>query len=127
MARAGKRGLRRGRSVDGMLLLGCWVFAALQSPALQSPALHGPALQSPAHGPSAQLVLGLAAVAAALLVVLAAAAVLRLPAPRPAVAGTGLAARARVRRLPRLLDPGAAGRPRPRAPSACPAVVLPVR
>jgi hypothetical protein len=112
VARAGKRGLRCGRSVVGMLLLGFWVFAALQSPA---------------PGSSSQLVLGLAAVAAALLVVLAAAAVIPLPALRPAAAGAGLAARARVRRLPRLLDPDAAGRPRPRAPSACPAVVLSVR
>jgi hypothetical protein len=95
-----------------MLLLGCWVFAALQGPA---------------QGSSAQLVLGLAAVAAALLVVLAAAAVIPLPALRPAAAGVGLAARARIRRLPRLLDPGAAGRPRPRAPSAYPAVRLPAR
>ncbi|MEU4218795.1 DUF6412 domain-containing protein [Actinoplanes sp. NPDC026623] len=30
--------------------------------------------------------------------------------------------RARGRRLPRLLDPDAAGRPRPRAPAAYPAV-----
>jgi hypothetical protein len=95
-----------------MLLLGFWVFAALPSPA---------------HGSSAQLVLGLAAVAAALLVVLAAAAVVPLPVPRPASAGVGLAVRALLRRLPRLLDPDAAGRPRPRAPSAYPAVGLPAR
>ena len=95
-----------------MLLLGCWVFAALQSPA---------------QGSSAQLVLGLAAVAAALLLVLAAAAVIPLPAWRSAMAGLGLAVRARVRRLSRLLDPDAAGRPRPRAPSAYPAVVVPTR
>ena len=95
-----------------MLLLGCWVLAALQHPA---------------QGPSTQLVLGLAAVAAALLVVLAAAAVVALPALRPASAGVGLAVRALLRRLPRLLDPDAAGRPRPRAPSAGPAVVLPAR
>ncbi|MFI7545881.1 DUF6412 domain-containing protein [Actinoplanes sp. NPDC049599] len=94
-----------------MVLLGCWVFAALQSPAA---------------GTSAQLALGLAVVAAALLVVLAAA-VVPLPARQPATAGVGLAARARSRRLPRLLDPGAAGRPRPRAPSAYPAVVLSAR
>lgn len=95
-----------------MVLLGFWVYAALQSPAA---------------GSSAQLVLGLAVVAAALLVVLAAAAALPLPALRPVSAGPGLAARVRTRRLPRLLDPDAAGRPRPRAPSACPAVVLPAR
>jgi hypothetical protein len=100
------------RTVDAMLLLGFWVFAALQSPA---------------PGSSAPLVLGLAAVAAALLVVLAAAAVIPLPALRPTAAGVGLAARAKVRRLPRLLDPDAAGRPRPRAPSAYPAVVVPAR
>jgi hypothetical protein len=95
-----------------MLLLGFWVFAALQSPA---------------PGSSTQLVLGLAAVAAALFVVLAAAAVIPVPSLRPASAGVGLAARALRRRLPRLLDPDAAGRPRPRAPSACPAVVVPAR
>lgn len=107
----GKRGLRGTRSVKGMLLLG-WAFAALQHPA---------------PGASVQVMLGLAVVAAALLVVLAAAAVVPLPAPRPASAGVGLAVRALRRRLPRLLDPGAAGRPRPRAPSAYPAVVVPAR
>jgi hypothetical protein len=95
-----------------MLLLGCWVFAALQSPA---------------QGSSAPLVLGLAAVAVAVLLVLAAAAVIPLSAWRPAAAGPGPAARARVRRLSRLLDPDAAGRPRPRAPSAYPAVLVPAR
>jgi hypothetical protein len=94
-----------------MLLLGCWVYAALQIPVA---------------GPSTHLVLGLAVVAAALLVVLAAAAI-ALPALRPAPAGPGPAARVRTRRLPRLLDPGAAGRPRPRAPTARPAVVLSAR
>jgi hypothetical protein len=95
-----------------MVLLGFWVFAALQSPAA---------------GSSAQLALGLTVAAAALLVVLAAAAVVPLPTLRPTAARAGLAARARIRRLPRLLDPDAAGRPRPRAPSAYPAVVLPAR
>jgi hypothetical protein len=107
-----KQRLRGGRSVAGMLLLGCWVLIALQGPA---------------QGPATPLVLGLAAVAVALLVVLAAAAVIPLPPRRPAAAGVGLAARARIRRLPRLLDPDAAGRPRPRAPSAYPAVVFPAR
>jgi hypothetical protein len=92
-----------------MLLLGFWVLAAAQSPGTSS---------------SSQLVLGLAAVAAAMLVVLAAA-VLAVPAPLPAAAGPARGVRARVRRLPRLLDPDAAGRPRPRAPTACPAVLLP--
>ena len=95
-----------------MLLLGFWVFAALQTPAPGSPA---------------QLVLGLAAVAAALLVVLAAAAVIPVGTLRPAASGVGLAARARIRRLPRLLDPDASGRPRPRAPSAYPAVRFALR
>src|SRR5690349_12722349 len=109
MGRAGKLLLPSARSVESMLLLGFWVFAALHSPA---------------QGSSAQLVIGLAAAAAALLVVLAAAAGVSLPALRPRSAGVAIAARARIRRLPRLLDPDAAGRPRPRAPSACPAVPL---
>ena len=91
-----------------MLLLGYWAFAALQTPA---------------PGFSTQLLLGLAAIAAALLVALAAAGV-PLPARRPHAAGVALAVRSRIRRLPRLLDPDAAGRPRPRAPSVCPAVPL---
>jgi hypothetical protein len=95
-----------------MVLLGFWVYAALQNPAA---------------GSSAPLVLGLAVVAAALLVVLAAAAAVPLPALRPASAGPGPAARVRIRRLPRLLDPSAAGRPRPRAPSAYPAAWFPAR
>lgn len=88
-----------------MLQLGFWVFAALQTPTPSS----------------AQLMLGLAVVAAALLMVLAAAGV---PAPvlRPTAGLAALAMRSRVGRLPRLLDPDAAGRPRPRAPSAYPAV-----
>jgi hypothetical protein len=87
-----------------MLLWGFWVLAALQSPA-------------PSSG---HLALGLAVVAAALLVVLAAAG---LPAPRVAAPSgfPGAAQRARARRVPRLIDPDAAGRPRPRAPSAYPA------
>jgi hypothetical protein len=89
-----------------MLLWGFWVLVALQSPAPSS----------------AQLALGLAAVAAALVVVLAAAG---LPTPAVAVPGgfRGVARRTRVRSVPRLTDPDAAGRPRPRAPSAFPAAV----
>jgi hypothetical protein len=85
-----------------MLFWGFWVLAALQSPA-----------------PSAHVALGLAVVAAALLVVLAAAGIPVLPtapAPGHAQARPGT----RTRRVPRLLDPDAAGRPRPRAPSAYP-------
>jgi hypothetical protein len=93
-----------------MVLLGLWVFAALQSPAPSS----------------AHLMLGLAVVAAALLMVLAAASA-PAPALRPAGGAAALAVRSRIRRLPRLLDPDAAGRPRPRAPSAYPAVLAPAR
>ena len=86
-----------------MLLWGFWALLALQSPA-----------------PSGQLALGLATVVAAAVLITLAAAVLRLPAPPPA-AGLVSAARRRItRRLPRLLDPDAAGRPRPRAPTAHP-------
>jgi uncharacterized protein DUF6412 len=87
-----------------MLLWGFWVLAALQSPAPSS----------------AQFALGLAVVAAALLVVLAAAG---LPVPAlSAPSGFRLVVRkARARQVPRLIDPDAAGRPRPRAPSAYPA------
>jgi hypothetical protein len=86
------------------MLLGFWVLAALQSPA-----------SSPA-----QFALGLAVVAAALLVVLAAAGL-----PVPALSAPGgfrlVVRNARAQRVPRLIDPDAAGRPRPRAPSAYPA------
>jgi Family of unknown function (DUF6412) len=88
-----------------MLLWGFWALVAFQSPAPGS----------------AHLVLGLAVVAAALLVVLAAAGV---PAPAPS-RSSGVNPRgardATSRPLPRLFDPDAAGRPRPRAPSAHPA------
>jgi hypothetical protein len=87
-----------------MLLWGFWVLATLQSPTSSS----------------AQLALGLAVVAAALLVVLAAAG---LPIPTVAArARFGVSGdQAQRRRVPRLIDPDAAGRPRPRAPSAYPA------
>ncbi|MFI7601075.1 DUF6412 domain-containing protein [Actinoplanes sp. NPDC049681] len=88
-----------------MLLLGFWAFVALPGPATSSP----------------HLLLGLAVVAAALLVVVAAAGLPALPPPAPGrVSAAGR--RSRIRRLPRLLDPDAAGRPRPRAP-ATPSVV----
>jgi hypothetical protein len=68
--------------------------------------------------PSAShLVLGLAVVAAALVIAAAAGLKMTLPVVR---AGLRPAARLRPRPLPRLLDPDAAGRPRPRAPSGCP-------
>ncbi len=66
----------------------------------------------------AQLLLGLAVVAAVLLIAVA----LRVPVLAPAApAVRALAHRARATVRPRLADPDAAGRPRSRAPSAGPA------
>lgn len=79
---------------------------------LLSPVLPGGA------GSAAELVLGLAVVAAALLIVVAAAAI-ALPVFRPAIGVSR--ARSRITVLPRLSDPDAPGRPRPRAPAVCPA------
>jgi hypothetical protein len=82
---------------------------------LLSPVLPGPSASS-----AAELVLGLAVVAAALLVVVTAAGV-----SLPTVRASGVASRLRTRavtRPPRLSDPDAAGRPRPRAPTVHPAV-----
>ena len=83
-----------------MLLWGFWVLAALHDPA-------------PSH-----LVLSLALVAAFLIV-----AAVSLPALAPANASgaVAFARRARTSAPPRQIDPDAAGRPRPRAPSLCPA------
>ena len=75
-------------------------------------------LQSPVNS-TAELMLGLAVVAAALLIV-AAAAGIPLPAFRAFVPVTGR--RIAAVAPPRLSDPDAAGRPRPRAPSASPAL-----
>jgi hypothetical protein len=86
-----------------MLLWGFWVLAALQSPTSSS----------------AHLAFGLAVVAAALLVV-AAAGLPVLPPVRSTAPGHA-ERRARTKHVPRVLDPDAAGRPRPRAPSAYPA------
>jgi hypothetical protein len=79
-------------------------------------ALLHPGVLDPAPG---HLMLGLAVVVGALLV----AAAVALPTPAAStVPGRRLLARhTRVVVLPRLLDPGAAGRPRPRAPSGHPA------
>ena len=74
---------------------------------------------------SSHLVFGLAVVVAALLVVVAAASGLRLAALPAGSRAVAVGRRARVRRLPRLLDPAAAGRPRPRAPTRVPAVFGP--
>jgi hypothetical protein len=96
-----------GRRYLGLMpLWGLWVLATLINAALISPA----------HPSS--LVLGLAAVAAALLIV-----ALFVPALAPAAATSAVAfaRRARTFAPPRLIDPDAAGRPRPRAPTVCPA------
>ena len=69
-----------------------------------------------AAGPPLPLLLA----AAAVLALAALAPTLAPPVPSPAGAarrGAVLRDRARHRRLPRLLDPDGAGRPRPRAPS----------
>ncbi|HEU4346957.1 MAG TPA: hypothetical protein VFR35_04120 [Actinoplanes sp.] len=66
------------------------------------------------------LVLGLAVVAVALLIALAAAGLVVPAGPRPLLPTPH---RAGADDLPRLLDPGAPGRPRPRAPAAYPAAV----
>ena len=95
----GRRALLYAGIVAGMLLWGLWVLFGLQSPALSS-----------------HLVLGLAVVAAALLIVLAAAG-LHVAPPSPAAGSRAVGGRALIRRPPRLLDPDAAGRPRPRAPT----------
>jgi hypothetical protein len=87
-----------------MLLWGFWVLVALQSPTSSS----------------AQFALGLAVVATALLV-MAAAAGLPVPGFAVPVGFRRVARRAPVRHVSRLIDPDAAGRPRPRAPSPYPA------
>jgi uncharacterized RDD family membrane protein YckC len=86
-----------------MMLWGFWVLATLINPA---------------QGP-AQMAVGLAVVAAALLVVAVVALPVLTSAATPGLRAFAL--RARTASPPRLLDPDAAGRPRPRAPSACPA------
>ena len=73
-------------------------------------------LLSPAPS-TTHLVVTLAVVAAALVLLLAAAGI-AVPARPPSLAAPGRRAGPHVR--PRLTDPDAAGRPRPRAPSAHP-------
>jgi hypothetical protein len=80
-----------------------WVLATLINPALAG---------SPAH-----LALGLAVVALLVVVALS----LPLLAPSAAPSLRAFARRGRTAARPRLLDPDAAGRPRPRAPTGCPA------
>ena len=77
------------------------------------------AASSPALDPSQLLVGGLAVVVAALLIVAAAVGVPLPTAPGP-VAWRVAAQRTAAWRPSRLADPDAAGRPRPRAPSAYP-------
>ncbi|WP_433297548.1 DUF6412 domain-containing protein [Actinoplanes sp. CA-030573] len=94
-----------------MLLQGLWGPASGHLVALLDPTR---------AGAPAQLVLGLALVAAAVLIV-AATAVRPVPALVAAPAVRAFARRARVAARPRLADPDAAGRPRSRAPSGAPA------
>jgi hypothetical protein len=82
-----------------------WSFCTLLDPAV---------LTAPAH-----LVVALALIAAAVVVV-AAISLPELPTPG-APALRAFARRSRTAARPRLIDPDAAGRPRPRAPSVCPA------
>ncbi len=86
-----------------------WVLLALHIPSASG---------SPA--PYAAVGLGLAVLATVLVVAVAAAG---RPARRPGAAAWFVGARARIRayRTPRLSDPDAAGRPRPRAPASLPA------
>jgi hypothetical protein len=86
-----------------MVLWGLWAMLGLHTPASSS----------------SHLVLGLAVVVAALIVVVAAAG-LRVAALPAAVWSIAVGRRARTTTLPRLLDPDAAGRPRPRAPTPGP-------
>jgi hypothetical protein len=86
-----------------MLLWSFWVLAALL-----------PGQTSPTH-----LMVGLAV--AALLVVAAVSLPVLVPAAAPGL--RAFARRSRTASRPRLIDPDAAGRPRPRAPSVCPATV----
>jgi hypothetical protein len=89
-----------------MLLAGLWALVALLDPTRA--------------GAPAQLLLGLALVAAAVLIV-AAATVAPLPTLLAAPGLRAFARRRRVAARPRLADPDAAGRPRSRAPSTVPA------
>ncbi|GIF09909.1 DUF6412 domain-containing protein [Actinoplanes siamensis] len=88
-----------------MLLLGYWALA-------------GSALLEPGLSSGPRLVLALALVTAALLLVAAVAVPVLVPGLVPGM--RAFARRARTS-APRLLDPGAAGRPRPRAPAVRPA------
>jgi hypothetical protein len=98
---AAKTSLQPRRTVVFVPMLGFWVFVALVCP--------GSSWESP-------LALGIAVAASALLVALALSGLPTLPA-RTITRHLALGRRARARRLPRSLDPDAAGRPRPRAPS----------
>jgi hypothetical protein len=77
-------------------------------------------VSNPVLDPSQLFLGGLAVVVAALLIV-AAAAGMPLLTPRGPIAWRVVARRTATRRLCRLLDPDAPGRPRPRAPSVYPA------
>lgn len=99
---SGKRARLRAAASLTAMPQGFWVLVTLLDPAQP-----------------AQLLLGLAVVAAALLIAVA----IALPVLAPAApAARTFARRARTTTRPRLTDPDAAGRPRPRAPSTHPTV-----
>lgn len=100
--------MRGGASVTAMPW-GFWALDALIGPVQHASVQHAPA----------SLVLGLAVVVAALIVVAAAGLPALVPAAVPAL--RAYTRRADGRERPRLLDPDAAGRPRPRAPTPGPA------
>jgi hypothetical protein len=90
-----------------VLVTGTWAYALAQLTAL-------------ADRP-ATLLAGAAVAAALLLATLLALRVRAVPGPRRSARhATALRARARGRRVPRQVDPDAAGRPRPRAPGLRP-------
>ena len=93
--------MREPPKLHPMLLEGFWALAALLDPT--------------SAGVPAQLVLGLALVAAAALIVAATGLPVIAPAGAPSV--RAFARRAAVAVRPRLSDPDAAGRPRSRAPA----------
>jgi hypothetical protein len=91
--------------VARMMLWGLWALLAPLTPGLPAPGA------APSH-----LVMGLA-VAVATLIVVVAAAGLRFATLPVAIWSISVGRRARVFGPPRLQDPDAAGRPRPRAPT----------
>ncbi len=96
-----------------------WALAALINPNWVTRDVGGTSLLNPDS--ASHLALGLAMVAAALL--LFAAAGLPVLAPTVSAWAVTVGRRSRTAARPRLLNPNAAGRPRPRAPTGRPATV----